>query len=116
MVESRHMNIDIKDVNINKSELAQRLKTPVVFEHEIVSECEEIIRKICKPGCCISEIEIKTEAPDAVFLDGFKVVSKDLFKNLQGCTSAYLKKTDLKTVWIPSMFHVKQIARGRSGA
>lgn len=82
--------VDIGDIHINKSELAQRLKTPVGYENETVSECEKLLKKICTPKFCVAEIEIKTIAPDVVYLSTLKVVSRDLFKNLNGCTKGYV--------------------------
>jgi len=88
MLESH--SVDICDIHINKSELAQRLKTPVGFEHETVAECEQMLKKICTPKFCVREIEIRAESPNIVYLGIFRVLSKDLFKNLSGCNNAYL--------------------------
>jgi len=90
MTESSLLSVDVRDLHINKSELAQRLKTPVGFEHETVSECEEILKRICTPKYSFIKVKITTEDADTVFLDGLKVVSKDLFKNLRGCTDGYI--------------------------
>jgi len=84
------VNIDVNDLHINKKELSERLKTPVGFENDAVTECEMAIRKAMKPKYFAVEVGVKTDAVDMVQLDTIEVFSKDLYKNLSGCNRAYI--------------------------
>lgn len=95
MLEAQSVTINTDDIQINKSELAQRLKTPVGFENETVNECEDAVRKASEPKCYIAEVNIKADAPDMVDCGVIKFVSKDLYKNLNGCTRGYIMAVTL---------------------
>lgn len=91
----KSVNIDVNDIHINKSELAQRLKTPVGFENDVVTECENSIKRAAQPKCYVIEVCVKTDAPNKVALGTLEVYSKDLYKNLAGCKKAYIMAVTL---------------------
>ena len=89
------VNIDVNDLHINKKELAKRLKTPVGFENDAVTECEMAVRKAMKPRYFVIKVDVKTNAKDIVKLDEIEIYSKDLYKNLLGCNRAYIMAVTL---------------------
>lgn len=95
MLKSQSVVIDMNDIHINKVELAQRLKTPIGFENEIIAECEEAVRKACEPKCYALEVDIEAKEPDLVECGVLKLVSRDLYKNLSGCSKGYIMAVTL---------------------
>lgn len=82
--------VDSQKIIINKQELALRLKTETGYENKIINECESELLKVVDCKYAFVKVPILLTESDVVDFGFCKVKSKDLYKNLLGCKSAYI--------------------------
>lgn len=82
--------IDAEKIIINKNELALRLKTEVGYDNETINECRCELLKVAEYKYASIKVPIALLDDCYVNLGFCTIKSKDLYKNLEGCTHAYV--------------------------
>lgn len=87
-------NINTGDLSISESELACRLKSPEPLNSDAVSQCLQRLLGICRPRYCCAKTSVSLKG-EQVILDFASTKSKNLAKNLDGCSEAYVMAVTL---------------------
>ncbi len=82
--------IPAEKIEINKIELAQRLKTKVDFNLDEIDSCKEELLKVINYKYAFKKVAVDLSNQDYVNLEFCEVKSKNLYNNLQGCSSAII--------------------------
>ena len=82
--------IQADKIKIDERELALRLKTKIGFENEILNDCKAELLKVAECKYAYSEVPVDLLEDSYVNLYICQTKSKDLYKNLSGCKSAYV--------------------------
>lgn len=82
--------IQADKIKIDEHELALRLKTKIGFENEILNECKAELFKAAECKYAYSEVSVDLLEDSYVNLYVCDTKSKDLYKNLSDCKSAYV--------------------------
>ena len=78
------------EIEINKRELAQRLKTEVGYSNDEIEKCKAELLKVITYKYAYVKVPVDLSEEDYVNLQFTKVKSKNLYKNLQGCDKAFV--------------------------
>lgn len=78
------------EIEINKRELAARLKTTVDFNSEILEKCKQRLCEVIDYKCAYIKAEIDLSQEDVCDFGFMKVSSKKLYRNLSGCKEAFV--------------------------
>ena len=84
------VNVPSDNIIIDRLEAALRLKIPPEYTDENISDCEKKLRQVLV--CRYAYVKAPVTLKDGKICDiGFgKIESRDLFKALSGCSSAYI--------------------------
>lgn len=85
MREVRYTSLTLSE--IHGGELAARLKMPCDIELSILEKCISEVREAASPKASAAEVEISV-CGDVVSIGEIEVRSRNLAKNLEGCTRA----------------------------
>ncbi len=77
-------------VEINKNELAQRLKTNRGFENDTLEMCKKRLLKIINYKCAYIRAPLDLSVENVCNLGFMSVKSKNLYKNLSGCKEVFV--------------------------
>lgn len=83
-------SIKAEKVEINKNELARRLKTKVDFSLDEIDSCKDELLKVINYKFAYKKVSVDLSEKDYVNLGFCNVKSKNLYNNLQGCKSAVI--------------------------
>lgn len=78
------------ELKLNPKEMAARLNTEVGFTNILVQQCETELRKALDCRYAATMVLVSFPQEDVVELDGVLVKSHSLYRNLLGCTQAFL--------------------------
>lgn len=87
-------NINTGDLSISESELACRLKSPEPLSSDAVSQCLQRLMGVCRPRYCCAKTSVSLK-DEQVTVDFALIKSKNLAKNLEGCSEAYVMAVTL---------------------
>lgn len=88
-------NINKADISIDKTELAQRLKTPTGYTDEEVEGCIAGVIESCNPKGCYVKVPLAFFEEGRADLGFTSLCSRDLCKTLQGCKECYVMAATL---------------------
>ena len=77
-------------VEINKQELAERLKTEVGYSNEEIENCKNELLKVISYKYAYIKVPVDLSKEDYVNLGFVSFKSKNLYKNLTGCKEAFV--------------------------
>ena len=83
-------SIKAEKAEINKTELARRLKTKVDFSLDEIDSCKDELLKVINYKYAYKKVMVDLSENNYVNLGFCNVKSKNLYKNLQGCNSAII--------------------------
>ncbi len=83
-------SIKAEKIEINKTELARRLKTKVDFSLDEIDSCKSELLKVINYKYAYKKVMVDLSENNYVNLGFCSVKSKNLYKNLQGCNSAII--------------------------
>ena len=83
-------SIKAEKIEINKTELAHRLKTKVDFSLDEIDSCKDELLKVINYKYAYKKVMVDLSENNYVNLGFCNVKSKNLYKNLQGCNSAII--------------------------
>lgn len=83
-------SIKAEKIEINKTELARRLKTKVDFSLDEIDSCKSELLKVINYKYAYKKVMVDLSENNYVNLGFCNVKSKNLYKNLQGCNSAII--------------------------
>ena len=83
-------SIKAEEIEINKIELAQRLKTKVDFNLDEIDSCKDELLKVINFKYAYKKVSVDLSVNDYVNLGFCKVKSKNLYNNLKGCSFAVI--------------------------
>ncbi len=79
-----------EDIEINKNELALRLKTDRNYESEVLEKCRKQFSAVVNYRCAYIRIPVDLSEENICKFDFAQVKSKNLYKNLQGCREVFV--------------------------
>ncbi len=79
-----------EEIEINRNELALRLKTDRNYESEIIEKCRKQFNKVVNYRCAYIRIPVDLSQENICKFDFAEVHSKNLYKNLQGCKEVFV--------------------------
>ncbi len=83
------VNVDKKEVIIDKNEAAVRLKIPRSYSNEVIEKCKSALFDVITPKYAFIKVPVVLKA-DNIYNIGFDIKSFDLCKALKGSTEAYI--------------------------
>lgn len=78
------------EIEINKNELAGRLKTERGFQSEALEQCRLRLMENIKYKCAYIRTKVDLSEKDVCDFGFMKIPSKNLYKNLSGCKEAFV--------------------------
>ena len=79
-----------EDIEINKNELALRLKTDRNYESEVLEKCRKQFNSVVNYRCAYIRTAVDLSQENICKFDFAQVKSKNLYKNLQGCKEVFV--------------------------
>ena len=79
-----------ENIEINKNELALRLKTDRNYESEVLEKCRKQFSAVVNYRCAYIRIPVDLSEENICKFDFAQVKSKNLYKNLQGCREVFV--------------------------
>lgn len=79
-----------EDIEINRNELALRLKTDREYESELLEKCRKRFNETVNYRCAYIRIPVDLTEKDVCKFDFAEVQSKNLYRNLQGCKEVFV--------------------------
>lgn len=91
------INVDVRiitaksdDIEINRNELALRLKTDRKYESELLEKCRKRFNETVEYKCAYIRTEVDLSRENVCKFDFAEIESRDLYKNLHGCKEAFV--------------------------
>ena len=78
------------EVTVNRNELAQRLRTDREFNEPLLDKCRESFNKAVHYKCVYIQSPVDLSTEGVCDLGFMKIPSRDLYKNLRGCSEAFV--------------------------
>ena len=78
------------EVTVNRNELAQRLRTDREFNAPLLDKCRESFNKAVHYKCVYIQSPVDLSTEGVCDLGFMKIPSRDLYKNLRGCSEAFV--------------------------
>lgn len=77
-------------IALNPKEMAARLKTEQGFTNPLIERCEAELRKVLDCRYAAARVPVSFPKEDVVDLGAFRAESHSLYRNLSGCSEAFL--------------------------
>lgn len=78
------------EVTVNRNELAQRLRTDREFNEPLLDKCRDSFNKAVHYKCVYIQSPVDLSTEGVCDLGFMKIPSRDLYKNLRGCSEAFV--------------------------
>ena len=78
------------EIAINKNELAARLKVSREYQSELLDQCRKRLNEIISYQCAYIRTKVDLSQENICRFDFADIKSKHLYKNLQGCSEAFV--------------------------
>ena len=79
-----------ENIEINKNELALRLKTDRGYNSELLEKCRKRFNETVEYKCAYIRTEVDLSQENICKFDFAEIESRNLYKNLQGCREAFV--------------------------
>ncbi len=84
------INAKAESVEINKNELAQRLKVERGYTNDVIESCKRSLLGIINYKCVYIRTNVDLSGGNVCDFGFMKAYSKNLYKNLHGCSEAFV--------------------------